>query len=74
MSHSIAFRLDCTGLLHIMKGHLIFLVGGGLRFFPDKIAPAMQSRVFCSFIWEASVINSIDNLGTKSKSKTVDLD
>ena len=74
MSHSIAFWLDCTGLLHIMQGHLIFLVGGGLRFFPDKIAPAMRSRVFCSFIWEASVINSIDNFGTKSKTKTVDLD
>ena len=39
-----------TGRLHIMQGHLIFLVGGGLRFFPNKIAPAMRSRVFCSFI------------------------
>ena len=58
----------------MMQGYLIFLVGGGLRFFPDKIAPAMRSRVFFSFIWEASVINSIDNLGTKSESKTVDLD
>ena len=57
-----------------MQGHLIFLVGGGLRFFPNKIASAMRTRVFCSFIWDASVINELNNLGTKTETKVIDLD
>ena len=28
----------------------------GVRFVPERIAPAMRSMVFCSFIWEAWVI------------------
>ena len=34
----------------------MFLVGGGLRFVPERIAPAIRSMVFCSLIWEARAI------------------
>ena len=43
----------------------MFLEGGGFRFFPAKIAPAMRSTVFLSFISEASVIK--DDFGKIKK-------
>ena len=43
----------------------MFLVGWGLRFLSAKIAPAMRSTVFLSFISEASVIK--DDFGKIKK-------